>query len=242
MCTTCGCGNGAKLAPFGGASAKLAPFESHNIKLEKRILAANDDYAARVKSRLKSVNASTFNLLSSPGAGKTTLLEETLKVLRDKRPLAVIEGDQHTDQDAMRIRATGAHAVQINTGKVCHLEASMVFDALDDVELPQNGMLFIENVGNLICPADFDLGEDKKIVLFSVTEGEDKPIKYPHIFHAADLVVISKIDLLPHLRFDLDQAMGYVRQVNPVADIISLSSYTPDDPGFRDWLAWLEAV
>ncbi|MGB5324852.1 MAG: hydrogenase nickel incorporation protein HypB, partial [Pseudomonadales bacterium] len=200
MCTTCGCGNGAKLAPFGGVSAKLAPFESHNIKLEKRILAANDDYAARVKSRLKSVNASTFNLLSSPGAGKTTLLEETLKVLRDKRPLAVIEGDQHTDQDAMRIRATGAHAVQINTGKVCHLEASMVFDALDDVELPQNGMLFIENVGNLICPADFDLGEDKKIVLFSVTEGEDKPIKYPHIFHAADLVVISKIDLLPHLR------------------------------------------
>ncbi|NNM10298.1 MAG: hydrogenase nickel incorporation protein HypB, partial [Pseudomonadales bacterium] len=238
MCTTCGCGASSKLAPFSGASLnsgtslnsgaslKLAPVQSHNIQMEKRILAENDDYAARVKARLNGLGVSAFNLLSSPGAGKTTLLEETLKVLRDKRPLAVIEGDQHTDQDAKRIRATGAHAVQINTGKVCHLEARMVFDALDDIDLAKNGMLFIENVGNLICPAGFDLGEDKKVVLFSVTEGEDKPIKYPHIFHAADLVVISKLDLLPHLRFDLQEAVDYIRQVNPAAEIISLSSYT----------------
>ncbi|MBT8149502.1 MAG: hydrogenase nickel incorporation protein HypB [Pseudomonadales bacterium] len=232
MCTTCGC-----------SSSKLAPVKNQNIMLEKRILAVNDDYAAQVKAKLNGSNTRAINLLSSPGAGKTTLLEETLKVLQGERALAVIEGDQHTDQDAARIRATGAQAVQINTGKVCHLEAKMIVEALEQMPPLENGLLFIENVGNLICPADFDLGENKKVVLFSVTEGEDKPIKYPHIFHAADLVVISKTDLLPHLRFDQRKAEAYVRQVNPVADIISLSSYdAANEPGFGEWLAWLSAL
>ena len=181
----------------------------------------------------------TLNLVSSPGSGKTTLLCKTIEMLKGQCAVAVIEGDQQTSNDAERIRATGAPAVQINTGKGCHLDAHMVGHAMQRLNLPERSLLMIENVGNLVCPAAFDLGEAHKVVILSVTEGEDKPLKYPDMFRAADLMLLNKCDLLPHLRFDVDQAIEAARRVNPAIQVIRVSATTGE--GMGDWLAWLQA-
>lgn len=176
--------------------------------------------------------------MSSPGSGKTTLLCKTIQALGDQ-PLAVIEGDQQTSADADRIRATGARAIQINTGKGCHLDAQMVGHAMDEIRPKTGSVLFIENVGNLVCPAAFDLGEDAKVAILSVTEGEDKPLKYPDMFTAAKLAILNKADLAPHCDADLDAYRANLRRVNPDIDIITLSARTGE--GMGEWLDWIKA-
>ena len=179
-----------------------------------------------------------MNLVSSPGAGKTTLLVETIKRLKDRLPIAVIEGDQQTEHDADRIRATGAAAVQINTGRVCHLDAHAIGYAVTELNVKDNSLLFIENVGNLVCPSSFDLGEAHKIVVLSVTEGDDKPVKYPDMFHAADVMIINKTDLLPYVDFDVERCIQYAKQVNPGIQVMQLSATKVDN--FSEWTEWLE--
>jgi hydrogenase nickel incorporation protein HypB len=208
------------------------------VRLETDILAKNDAYAQQNRARLAAQGVLALNLVSSPGAGKTTLLVKTIEALKARVPIAVIEGDQQTSFDAERIRATGAPAVQINTGKGCHLDAHMVGHALDKLPPAAGGALFIENVGNLVCPAAFDLGEAGKVVILSVTEGEDKPLKYPDMFRAARLMLINKIDLLPYVDFDIDKAIAYARRVNPLIEVMRVSAKTGE--GFAEWLAWIE--
>jgi hydrogenase nickel incorporation protein HypB len=206
------------------------------VQIEQDILAKNNAYANANRQRLAERGIFTLNLVSSPGSGKTTLLCKTIAML-GQQPVAVIEGDQQTSQDADRIRATGAPAIQINTGKGCHLDAHMVGHALEKLTLPDNALLMIENVGNLVCPAAFDLGEAHKIAILSVTEGEDKPIKYPDMFRAASMMLLNKIDLLPHLSFDVDTALAYARKVNPQIRIIQVSATS--GAGMDEWLAFL---
>lgn len=208
------------------------------VEIETDVLARNASLAAANRARLAAGGVLALNLVSSPGAGKTTLLVETLRRLQDA-PVAVIEGDQETSADADRIRATGAPAVQINTGKGCHLDAQMVAQALDHLPDLAQGVLFIENVGNLVCPAAFDLGEGARVVIASVTEGEDKPLKYPNIFASADLLLVSKADLLPHLDFDVAALIANARKVRPGLAAITLSATT--GAGFDDWLGWIDA-
>ncbi len=207
------------------------------IEVETAILSKNDALAAGNRRVLTALRVLALNLVSSPGSGKTTLLCRTIEALGDA-PLAVIEGDQQTSNDADRIRATGAKAIQINTGKGCHLDAQMVGHAMDDLRPRPNSYLFIENVGNLVCPAGFDLGEDAKVAILSVTEGEDKPLKYPDIFTAAKLAILTKIDLAPHCDADLDAYDANLRRVNPKIDILRLSSRTGE--GMAGWLDWLK--
>ncbi|WP_018391458.1 hydrogenase nickel incorporation protein HypB [Ancylobacter sp. FA202] len=217
--------------------AHATPGEQRLVELEDRILAKNDAYAARNRTRFGAGGVFALNLLAGPGAGKTTLLVETLKALGGRVPAAVIEGDQQTQNDAERIRATGTPAVQVNTGKGCHLDAHMVGHALDELPLPPGGLLFIENVGNLVCPAAFDLGETRRVTLLSVTEGEDKPLKYPNIFETADLVLVTKVDLLPHLDIDMAAIERNIARVNPTAAILQCSSRGV--PGLKAWLDWV---
>jgi len=212
---------------------------SRIVKLAQDILAKNDGFADKNRSLFSTNGILALNLVSSPGSGKTTLLVKTLEALKGKLPLAVIEGDQQTDNDAERIRATGVEAIQINTGKGCHLDAQMVERALPQMPLPKQGMLFIENVGNLVCPAAFDLGEAAKVVVLSVTEGEDKPLKYPDMFRAAKLMLLNKCDLLPYLSFDVARAEEYARRVNPDIQIIRISATSGE--GMPAWLEWLSA-
>ena len=206
------------------------------IEVETSILAKNDAYAMANRRVLKALGALAVNLVSSPGSGKTTLLCETIRRL-GTAPLAVIEGDQQTSADADRIRATGATAIQINTGKGCHLDAHMVGHAMDDLSLAPGSFLFIENVGNLVCPAAFDLGEDAKIAILSVTEGEDKPLKYPDMFTAAKVAILNKVDLAPHTDADLDAYESNLRRVNPAITILRLSARTGQ--GMEAWIQWL---
>lgn len=206
------------------------------IEVETSILAKNDAIAAANRRVLKALGALAVNLVSSPGSGKTTLLVETIRRLGEQ-PLAVIEGDQQTSNDADRIRETGASAIQINTGKGCHLDADMVARAMDDLALVPGMMLFIENVGNLVCPAAFDLGEDAKVAILSVTEGEDKPLKYPDMFTAARIALINKTDLAPHCGTDLDLIEANLRRVNPKIEILRVSARTGD--GMEAWAGWL---
>jgi hydrogenase nickel incorporation protein HypB len=208
------------------------------IDVESRVLAKNDALAARNRAWFAGREILALNLVSSPGAGKTTLLERTIRDLRGELALAVIEGDQATANDAERIRAAGAPAVQINTGAACHLDADMVARGLAELNPPVGAVVMIENVGNLVCPAMFDLGERAKVVIFSVTEGEDKPLKYPHMFRAASVMLLSKIDLLPHLDFDVAKAIGNARQVNP--DIVALQVSARSCEGISDWYSWLK--
>lgn len=207
------------------------------IEIETDILSKNDAHAAANRARLAALDALALNLVSSPGSGKTTLLCRTIEALGG-RPLAVIEGDQQTSADADRIRATGAAAVQVNTGKGCHLDGHMVGHAMDHLDLAQGGILFIENVGNLVCPAAFDLGEDAKVAILSVTEGEDKPLKYPDMFTAARLAILNKIDLAPYCDIDLALFEANLRRVNPEIEILRVSARTGE--GMEGWLAWLE--
>ncbi|MDX9994209.1 MAG: hydrogenase nickel incorporation protein HypB [Rhodocyclaceae bacterium] len=208
------------------------------IRLEQDILAKNNAYAARNREQLAAHGIFALNLVSSPGSGKTTLLVKTIEALKGRLAVAVVEGDQQTSNDAERIRATGAPAVQINTGKGCHLDAHMVGHALEQLPLENGGALMIENVGNLVCPAAFDLGEAGKVVILSVTEGEDKPLKYPDMFRAARLMLVNKCDLLPYLEFDVDKAIANARRVNPLIEVIRVSATRGE--GMADWLAWVE--
>jgi hydrogenase nickel incorporation protein HypB len=211
---------------------------ARTVKLEQDILAKNNAYAAQNRERFATQGILALNLVSSPGSGKTTLLCKTIEALKGKLDLAVVEGDQQTSHDAERIRATGAPAVQINTGKGCHLDAHMVGHALEKLPLDKGSVLMIENVGNLVCPAAFDLGEAGKVVILSVTEGEDKPLKYPDMFRAARLMLVNKCDLLPYLQFDVEKAIAYARRVNPLIEVIRISATTGE--GMADWLAWIE--
>jgi hydrogenase nickel incorporation protein HypB len=208
------------------------------IRIERDILGRNAALARANRRRLAARGVFALNFVSSPGSGKTTLLVETIRRLAGRLPVTVVEGDQQTSNDADRIRATGVKAVQVNTGKGCHLDAHMVGHALDALDPPENSLLFVENVGNLVCPAAFDLGEAHKVVVLSVTEGEDKPLKYPDMFAAADLMLLTKADLLPHLDFDVDACLAAARRVNPRLEILLVSSRTGD--GFDAFLAWIE--
>jgi hydrogenase nickel incorporation protein HypB len=208
------------------------------VQIERDILSKNDALARRNRAALAAHGVFALNLVSSPGSGKTTLLVRTIERLAGRLPVAVIEGDQQTSFDADRIRATGAPALQINTGKGCHLDAAMIETALARMHPAPDSVLMIENVGNLVCPAGFDLGEAHKVVVLSVTEGEDKPLKYPDMFHAASLLVLNKIDLLPHLQFDVERCLAHARQVNPGIEVIQLSATT--GAGMDTWLAWIE--
>src|SRR6185436_6677748 len=200
--------------------------------------AKNDRVAARNRALFGARRIAAFNFTSAPGAGKTTLLEALIKQIGGRFPLAVIEGDQETARDADRIRSTGAPVVQINTGPGCHLDAQMVNAAITALDPPRGALLLIENVGNLVCPAMFDLGERAKAVVLSITEGEDKPLKYPHMFRAAGIVVLTKVDLLPHLDFDLEACLANIRRVNPDARIFQVSVRSGAGlPVFCDFMA-----
>jgi hydrogenase nickel incorporation protein HypB len=207
------------------------------VLIEKDILARNDAYARENRDRLNAAGIFAVNLVSSPGSGKTTLLVKTIELLKASIPVAVIEGDQETSLDAERIRSTGVPTVQINTGRGCHLDAHMVGHALDDLSPKPSSILFIENVGNLVCPAGFDLGEAQKIAILSVTEGDDKPLKYPDTFAAASTIVLSKIDLLPHLDFDLERCIAHARAINPDIAVLKVSARSGE--GMGSWIEWL---
>lgn len=208
------------------------------ISIEEDILGRNNAIAAKNRAYFREHNVLALNMVSSPGSGKTELLARTLSA-NEGFTADVIEGDQQTDNDADRIRATGARALQINTGKGCHLDAHMVEHALGHLVPEDNSVLFIENVGNLVCPAEFDLGEAHKVALLSVTEGEDKPLKYPDMFRVADLMIITKIDLLPYVPFDADKAEENARRVNPNIRVLRLSCTTGE--GMDRWFKWLKA-
>lgn len=266
MCGVCGCGEGHEHshnhphdhdhehehdhdhhhnhaqhapAPFVGHAHAPGLTQARMVQIEQDILSKNNGYAVENRHYFSKSSILALNLVSSPGSGKTTLLTETILRLKDALAIAVIEGDQQTARDADRIRATGVQAVQINTGKGCHLDAHRVGHALGTLNLPTHSLLFIENVGNLVCPSAFDLGEAHKVVILSVTEGEDKPIKYPDMFRAADLMILNKIDLLPYLDFDSEQCIQYAKQVNPKIKVLSLSAKTGE--GMNHWLSWLQA-
>jgi hydrogenase nickel incorporation protein HypB len=212
--------------------------QERTIRIERDILSKNDAFAKSNRSALQDAGVFALNLLSSPGAGKTSLLVRTISDLKNRWSISVIEGDQQTSRDADRIRETGARAVQINTGKGCHLDAHMVGHALDQLSPAAGGLLFIENVGNLVCPAAFDLGEAFKVVVLSAAEGEDKPLKYPDMFAAADLMLLNKSDLLPHLDFDVGACFEAAQRVNPRLQILTVSART--GAGMAGFYAWIE--
>ncbi len=265
MCSTCGCAEGARAVIVNPEGAKAtsahdaphAPDHHHDatrayehshphphleeqhrtIRLEQDILAKNNRLAECNRGWFAGRNIFAVNLMSAPGAGKTTLLERTIRDLGSELTISVIEGDQETPRDAERIRAAGARAVQINTGTGCHLDADMLSRALRALEPAPRSVVMIENVGNLVCPALFDLGESARVVIMSVTEGEDKPLKYPHMFRAADAMVLSKADLLPYLEFDHARCVEYARRVNPRLELFTLSAVR--GTGLDAWYEWL---
>jgi len=261
MCTVCGCSEGEVKIEGGhehhhdhshdhahghdhhygkGPAHAHAPglSQARMVQIETDILAKNNEYASANRVEFAKREVLALNLVSSPGSGKTTLLTRSIEDMKGETPIAVIEGDQQTANDAERIRETGVPAIQVNTGKGCHLDGHMVGHALEHLEIA-DGVLFIENVGNLVCPAGFDLGEAHKVVILSVTEGEDKPIKYPDMFFAADLMLLTKTDLLPYLDFDVEKCMEYARRVNPKIRILQLSAKSGE--GLSDWYSWIKA-
>ncbi len=267
MCTTCGCSDNALPTltdPETGKTVSIGEAHDHHhhhhehshdhahghhhghdhvhgttITLEAEVLAKNNRLAERNRGWFEGRNILALNLVSSPGAGKTTLLERTLTDLSDELPISVVEGDQATVNDAERIRATGARVVQINTGTGCHLEADMLARGLQTLDPPMNSVLMIENVGNLVCPALFDLGEHAKVAILSVTEGEDKPVKYPHMFRASRVMILNKIDLLPHVDFDVARCIDHARRINPDIEVFRVSATTGE--GLDEWYGWLRA-
>lgn len=212
---------------------------ARRISIEQAILAKNDRLAERNRGWFLERHILALNLVSSPGAGKTTLLERTIQDLKNTIPLSVIEGDQDTLLDGERIRKAGCPVVQINTGAGCHLEADMLARGLEELQPSPHSVVLIENVGNLVCPALFDLGEHAKIVILSVTEGEDKPLKYPHMFQHSGLMILNKIDLLPHLTFDVAKCLTFARMVNPQLPVLQVSATTGE--GLQDWYGWVRA-
>jgi hydrogenase nickel incorporation protein HypB len=251
MCATCGCSGKARLRLVtSGHDHDHAPGDEHHhdgehhhgddrtVVLQQKVLARNDELAARNRDWLRERGVLAVNLMSSPGAGKTTLLERTARDLAGLLALSVIEGDQETARDAGRISSAGCQVVQINTGVGCHLDSVMVADALHALDPPAGSVVVIENVGNLVCPALFDLGEAARIVLASVTEGADKPAKYPHMFSRADVVLVGKTDLLPYVDFDVRRHASDVRQLSPGARMLQVSAVTGD--GMQAWYDWLQ--
>ncbi|MDZ8034671.1 hydrogenase nickel incorporation protein HypB [Nostoc sp. DedSLP04] len=216
-----------------------AKIHNTTISLEQDILSKNNLIAAQNRGWFKGRNILALNLMSSPGAGKTTLLTQTINDLKHQLSISVIEGDQETANDAKKIKETGSKVIQINTGTGCHLDASMIDRGLQQLNPPLNSVVMIENVGNLVCPALFDLGEQAKVVILSVTEGEDKPLKYPHIFRASNIMILTKIDLLPYLQFDVQKCIEYAKKVNPKIQIFQVSATT--GAGLENWYAWLTA-
>lgn len=253
MCVDCGCTSGAERHLHDDARGTPyehdhAPALEHGdaaadrsavriLRVEQDLLGKNNAIARRNRGFLAGRRVLALNLVSSPGSGKTTLLVRTIERLRGRLPVVVIEGDQQTTRDADRIKALGVPALQINTGKGCHLDALGVAQALTDLEVPEGAILFIENVGNLVCPADFDLGERCKVLILSVTEGEDKPLKYPAMFAHAGLLLLNKTDLLPHVDFSVDLCIQYARRINSAIRVIPLSARSGD--GLDEWMDWL---
>jgi len=211
---------------------------NRQLELEQDILYKNNLLAERNRGFLEAKNIFALNLVSSPGSGKTTILEKTIQLFKDGPEMAIIEGDQQTSNDAERIASTGVKVVQINTGKGCHLDAHMVLHAIQKLEVNNNSILMIENVGNLVCPSMFDLGESIRVVIMSVTEGEDKPLKYPDMFMTSQICVINKIDLLPYLDFDLQKAKDYAMRINPKLKFFEISASTGE--GMEAWITWLK--
>ena len=263
MCTTCGCGHPDQVRigelphchSDDDAQEYTTPNFSHStfhfnkptepddtqkrlLKIEQDVLGKNNRLADHNRAFFEKQHILALNLVSSPGSGKTTLLTTTLNALKNDCTCYVIEGDQQTENDADRIRATGVPAIQVNTGKGCHLDAQMIGEAMVKLRPKADSILFIENVGNLVCPSEFDLGEKAKVVILSVTEGEDKPLKYPHMFAASSLMILNKVDLLPYLNFDVAQCIANAKRVNPSIEVIQLSATT--EQGLGDWLNWLE--
>ena len=216
----------------------LPPRDRATVSLEAKVLAKNDSIASDTRVWLQSHNIVALNLVSSPGSGKTTLLVRTITEMRESRSIYVVEGDQETSRDAELIRETGAPAVQLNTGTGCHLDAAMVAHGITELSPADGGLVLIENVGNLVCPAMFDLGERAKVAILSVTEGDDKPLKYPHMFRAAELLLVNKIDLLPYVDFNVLAAIAHARQVNPELTVLCVSARTGE--GMPAWYAWIE--
>jgi hydrogenase nickel incorporation protein HypB len=210
---------------------------SRTVVLEQKVLARNDEQAAKNRAWLAERALVAVNLMSSPGSGKTTLLERTIRDLPGRLGVSVVEGDQETAFDAERIRATGCPVVQVNTGAGCHLDADMLARALYTLDPPPSSVVFVENVGNLVCPALFDLGESARVVVVSVTEGADKPLKYPHMFRTADVLLLNKIDLLPYVEFDVNLFCKYLNRVNEQARVVQVSATRGD--GIQDWYGWL---
>ena len=252
MCTTCGCDDdaGPRYTRLTAHAADHVHGHDHadphehaagprTVVLEQRVLGRNDDLAARNRRELSESGVVVINLMSSPGSGKTTLLERTIRELSPRQVVSVLEGDQETVVDARRVRAAGAPVVQVNTGAGCHLDAGMLRRGLAELDPPAGSLVFVENVGNLVCPALFDLGETSRVVVMSVTEGNDKPIKYPHMFRTADLVLINKTDLLPYVDFDPVRCADQVHGLNPAAEILPLSATRGD--GLAEWFRWLAA-
>jgi hydrogenase nickel incorporation protein HypB len=239
MCGVCGCSHGHDEAEghHHARHAHIGHGQHNLLVVERDILAENDRHARVNREGLQRKGVFALNLVSSPGSGKTTLLVKTIEALKAAKPLAVIEGDQETSIDAERIRATGAPSIQINTGRGCHLDAHMVGHALADLPPQRNSILFIENVGNLVCPAGFDLGETEKVAILSVAEGDDKPLKYPGMFAAARTMVLSKIDLLPHVDFDIDRCIEHARAINPEIAVLQVSART--GAGMGKWIDWI---
>ncbi|MBT1070260.1 hydrogenase nickel incorporation protein HypB [Pelotalea chapellei] len=240
MCITCGCEPEQQHHGHHHhhhETEPQPPSPGSKIAIQTDILSKNNRLAEKNRALFTTKGIFALNLVSSPGSGKTTILERTLKDLRDALRCAVIEGDQQTDNDAVRIAATGVPVKQINTGAGCHLDAHMVGHAMEEFNLDHLDLLFIENVGNLVCPASFDLGENHKVVVLSVTEGEDKPLKYPQMFHAADVMLLNKIDILPHLDFDMEKCKEMARRVSPGIIIFEVSSKT--GAGMDAWYGWL---
>ncbi len=238
MCATCGCGSDHQHDHHHDHG------HSHSgqktlIEVEKDVLYQNNLLAERNRGFFEARNILAMNLVSSPGSGKTSLLEKTLTDLKGELEFAVIEGDQQTTNDADRIHATGTKVTQINTGKGCHLDAHMVLHAVQGMKLKENSVLFIENVGNLVCPAMFDLGEKERVVIISVTEGDDKPLKYPDMFHSSSLCIINKTDLLPYVPFDIEKVKANARKINPQLEIIELSCTSGE--GLNTWYQWLRS-
>jgi hydrogenase nickel incorporation protein HypB len=243
MCATCGCGPTSHQHYDDSHDHHHASHQNNGkkniIDVEQDILLENNLLAQRNRGYFEGKNILAINLVSSPGSGKTSLLERTLTDLKAELNFAVIEGDQQTANDADRIHATGTKVTQINTGKGCHLDAHMILHAVQGMKLSYDSILFIENVGNLVCPAMFDLGEKERAVVISVTEGEDKPLKYPDMFHSSTLCIINKTDLLPYVKFNVEKAKEYARKVNPALEIIELSCTSGE--GMQLWYDWLKS-
>ncbi|MBK8725772.1 MAG: hydrogenase nickel incorporation protein HypB [Holophagaceae bacterium] len=239
MCTTCGCQGGGRIEgdghQHGHGGARL-----RRVSIERGLLEKNDAFARANREAFARQGIFALNLVSSPGSGKTSLLTATIALLKNRVPIAVVEGDQQTTLDAERIRAAGAPAIQINTGQGCHLDAHSVGHAVERLAPLPDSLLLIENVGNLVCPAAFDLGEAHKVVILSVTEGEDKPLKYPDMFAAADVLLLNKVDLLPHVTFDVDRCLLYARRVNPRLHVLRTSATTGE--GLDAWTGWILAA